>query len=267
MTSLSRNALKLANRTIGRLLPPSLLSRGYHGVPGRIHADDQMLKSDLPADVSHYLHTGLSAVENIAAALQATSSTLADIRALLVLPSGYGRVIRHLVQIIPPERVTACDIDRQAIRFCASEFGVTGLISDSDFRRVHFPQHYDLIFIGSLLTHLPPTACIDLLHSLVPVLAPHGQLVFTTQGITCLEHLDWYGPSFKAAEERYRQSIADTGVAFMPYPGRSSYGITIHTKPYIESLMVAQFPFSVSLVRFAERSWSAHQDVWAYVRL
>jgi hypothetical protein len=226
-----------------------------------------MLKSDSPEHVAHYVSTGLSALENIAASLTLTNRSFADVHAALIFPSGYGRVIRHLVQFIKPERITACDIDRQAVRFCAREFDVTGLISNSTFSRILFPQNYDLIFVGSLLTHLAPAAGIDLLDSLVRVLAPRAQLIFTTQGASCLEHLDWYGPSFKAAEVFYREALTRTGTAFKPYPGRPSYGITIHAKRHVEALIDARFPSLLAPVRFAERGWATHQDVWSYTRL
>src|SRR5437016_12247115 len=46
MRPTTRKALKALNRTIGPLLPAGLLARSYP--EGRIHVDDQMLRSDAP---------------------------------------------------------------------------------------------------------------------------------------------------------------------------------------------------------------------------
>ena len=55
MRPLTLKALKALNRTVGPLLPPGLLARTYP--QGRIHVDDQMLRSEAPEDVRHYFNT------------------------------------------------------------------------------------------------------------------------------------------------------------------------------------------------------------------
>ncbi|MCI0464995.1 MAG: class I SAM-dependent methyltransferase, partial [Gemmataceae bacterium] len=47
--------------------------------------------------------------------------TPADVQACLDLPSGYGRVTRLLAATIPAPRITAADVDREAVRFCRRE--------------------------------------------------------------------------------------------------------------------------------------------------
>ena len=37
---------------------------------------------------------------------------------------GYGRVIRFLVERVPPDRIWASDVAHEAVDFCRSEFGV-----------------------------------------------------------------------------------------------------------------------------------------------
>lgn len=104
---------------------------------------------------AQYVDGGQCALRHIAESLTAAGRTFGDIRSCLDLPSGYGRVLRHLVGAIAPSRITACDADRQAVRFCAREFGVEPFFCDRDPRKLRFTESYDLIFVGSLLTHLP----------------------------------------------------------------------------------------------------------------
>jgi SAM-dependent methyltransferase len=266
MRSATRKVLKAIHRTLGPLLPPRMLAFPRPGIPGLVHVDDQMLRSDSAPDVAHYLSDALSAIENIEASLTLAGRTWDDVRACLDLPCGHGRVTRHLVRRIDPRRVTACDIDRQAVRFCAAEFGVAPLDSKPDLRQVRFPERYDVIFVGSLLTHLPPDDGLRTLEALAGALSPQGQLIFSTQGATCLEHLSWYGDHFRDAEPIFRRQFAEAGVAWVPYPRSSTYGITLHARDRLSDEMVTRFGDTLSLVRFAERGWDDHQDVWSYQR-
>jgi SAM-dependent methyltransferase len=206
-----------------------------------------MLRSEAPDDVRRYVDGGLGAVDYVTAALAQAGTTPAGVVSCLDLPSGYGRVTRHLVRHIAPERITAGDADRQAVRFCVRQFGVRGFECDRDPTRMIFPDRYDLIFVGSLLTHLPEGACLGLLDAVSGALLPGGILVFTTQGESCLRHLAWYGPEFASAEATYRREIRERGMCFVPYrrkrlpslqsPTDRAYGITLHARTYVETAL------------------------------
>jgi cyclopropane fatty-acyl-phospholipid synthase-like methyltransferase len=75
----------------------------------------------------NYLWVGASAAEAIIAALAV--SRLAEVRRILDLPCGHGRVLRHLVKIFPDAVVDACDLDRDGVDFCAVRFGARPIIS------------------------------------------------------------------------------------------------------------------------------------------
>ncbi len=271
MRAFFRGALKGLHRTAGSILPATLLARSYPGVPGRIHVDDLMLRSE--GDAQWYVDGGRSAVHNIAESLCAAGRTFTDIGTCLDMACGYGRVTRHLIREIMPYKITACDADHQAVRFCAREFGVRPLLCDRDPRLLLFPDSYDLIWVGSLLTHLAGAAGVELLGVLAAALTPRGVLVFTTQGDSCLRHLDWYGPEFVAAEEAYHQGLVREGVWFAPYrrkrvasaqsPTDGTYGITLHTERYINAVLSR---LGLALVRFGEREMERHQDVWSAQR-
>jgi SAM-dependent methyltransferase len=126
--------MKVANRTVGSILPPRVLSRRYDRIPGRVHADDQMLKSELPQHLAHYVTDAHSAIENVTQSLATVGRSWSDVAALLDLPCGYGRVTRLLVQQMPAARITACDVDRRAVRFCVAEFHATPRITLASVR-------------------------------------------------------------------------------------------------------------------------------------
>ncbi len=258
--------LRVAHRAAGRLLPSRAFSLRFPEIPGRVHIDDQMLQSHASRHVRHYLEDGLSAIANLEASLQAAGRSFRDVEACLDLPSGYGRVTRHLVGLVGATRVTACDLDRQAVRFCAAEFGVRALRAHRDPGRLAFPDTYDLVFVGSLLTHLTPAAGLRFLQVITTSRRPGGLLVFSTQGESCLEHLDWYGSRFAAAEDVFRDGVRRAGAWFVPYAGTPDYGITIHAHGFLRDALTQAHGAELAPVRFVERGWDRHQDVWTYQR-
>lgn len=221
-----------------------------------------MFTSDEPRHVRHYVEDGLSAVDNIEASLAAAGRSFSDVTSCLDFPSGYGRVIRHLVNRIPPSRISASDIDYEGARFCQAEFGVRTLRSHLDPQRIPF-ERYDLIFVGSLLTHLPASMGFQVLDALRKTLYDGGLLIFTTQGESCLGHLDWYGPRFAAAEAQYVAGLKQFGSWHLPY-GEGSYGVTLHSVPYLREMMSHTHGDALRCIRFSERGWDKHQDVWTY---
>src|SRR4029450_6397039 len=201
-----RKAICAVNRTVGPLLPAGALARRVERIPGRVHIDDQMYRSDATAHVPHYVEDARPGMENLRETLAAANRTWADVRRCLDFASGYGRVTRWLVRELPPARVTAADVDRQAVRFCAFEFRVRPLRVPRGADELRLDGPYDLIFVGSLLTHLPLPACAATLAALVKALELGGLLVFSTQGGSCLAHLDWYGSEFVLAAAAFRES-------------------------------------------------------------
>jgi len=69
---------------------------------------------------------------------------------ILDLPSGHGRVCRMLRAAFPDAHLTVCDLDRDAVDFCAAEFNATPVYSQEDISSVSLDQSFDLIWCGSL---------------------------------------------------------------------------------------------------------------------
>jgi len=261
-----RKALCGVNRTVGRWLPAGALSRTVPGIPGPVHVDDQMYRSDAPEHVRHYVEDARSAMENIEQSLGAVGRSLDDVRSCLDFACGYGRVTRWLVQALGPERVIAADLDRQALRFCSHAFGVSTVRSPCDPARVAIRDSYDVVFVGSLLTHLPASACAATLRALRGIVRPDGLLIFSTQGESCLAHLDWYGPEFVAAADEFRTGVRRDGAAFVPYPGRRDYGIHDPHAPGGGGAGRAGCGAGAQARPLRRARWDRHQDVWSYQR-
>ncbi|HQY05115.1 MAG TPA: class I SAM-dependent methyltransferase [Lacunisphaera sp.] len=104
--------------------------------------------------------------------------------AILDLPCGHGRVLRWLRAHYPYARLTACDLDRSGVDFCAQQFGATPVYSQADLHQLPFTAQFDLIWVGSLVTHLRQDRWLATLDCLVKWTKECGVIVFTTQGRT-----------------------------------------------------------------------------------
>ncbi len=97
--------------------------RQLPGVPGGVHVKDPMLYDESEESIGAYLRAASSAMDNINEGLRLSESSYGQIRSCLDFGCGYGRVLRLLNAVIKSRKITACDVDAEAVRFCAREFG------------------------------------------------------------------------------------------------------------------------------------------------
>ena len=245
-------ALRAGHRAVGERLPP----RPVPGVPGRVHRNDLMLTGRSAAEVEAYVSLGARAVDLLADAV--APARLEDLRDLVDLGCGHGRVLRHLVRRVDPARVTAVDLDASAAAFCAAEFGVRTADAAAGLPPA------DLVWCGSVLTHLDRPVWEALVADAGRALRPGGTLVFSAHGPQALEGLGRELPYVAEALPALRRELAATGAAYLAYPHYSGaqYGLTVHTRPAVEA---AAARAGLLLHRHRERTWAAH-DVYALRR-
>ena len=88
--------------------------------------NDEMFTGDL----DDYIGVAETAIVQIAHAMALTGRT--DCRRILDLPCGHGRVLRALRAVFPDAELVACDINRNAVDFCAAQFGALPVYSTPD---------------------------------------------------------------------------------------------------------------------------------------
>lgn len=253
---------------LGRVLGVRLFSHQYEGVIGRVHVHDAMLTECSAEHISHYIHVGRNAVRNIEEVLKAAGRSFEDIKSCLDMACGSGRVLRVLQTHVPASRITACDVDEEAVRFVASEFGVKTIVSRKDLQNLHLPENYDLIWVGSLFSHLRPETAFPLFERLVGHLQSGGILVFTTHGEWCLNRLPEYGESFASLKEQMRESLEQSGFAYAPYSSEQDcdYGTTLYRSDWLQEHMKSNLGGKIQMVSFSARGWDNHQDVYGFQR-
>jgi SAM-dependent methyltransferase len=258
-----RAARKLRT-SVGRVFPPRQLA----GIPGRIHFNDFMFTNVSDEEIASYRERALNVIGNIEAALAAAGKTFADIDRWLDFGCGYGRVIRFLVERVPPERVFASDVVKEGVDFCRSEFGVDGIYSDTDLTTVRLGS-FDFIYAISVLTHLNERNSPAMLRLLGESLTPGGIVLFTVHGQYSLQNLGLYGAEYEARRGEVTCRVHDRGLAFVPYAFLSGddYGMAWHSREYIERTMREIHGERVRLLMFAPEGLDGHQDVFAFERV
>jgi SAM-dependent methyltransferase len=101
---------------------------------------------------------------------------------LLDFASGYGRVTRFLVRLLPAERIWVSDVYAAGVSFQQRRFGVHGIVSTvrpEDFAAAAGGATFDAILVTSLFTHLPEERFVAWLRVLMSLLAPGGVMAFS----------------------------------------------------------------------------------------
>jgi SAM-dependent methyltransferase len=220
----------------------------------------------MPADdLAGYLATGRSALEVIQ--LAQASARVADFASILDMPSGHGRVLRWLKAAYPQARLSACDILRDGVEYCAATFGATRVHTDGQLPAAAFPSTYDLIWVGSLLTHVDADEWDRLVDLWNELLNPGGLLVVTTHGELVAErmragHLYGYPqPGITRALRAYDHA----GFAFLEqHPEQVDYGITLSHPRWVVDRLTRHADHR--LVFASEARWANHQDVFAVMK-
>lgn len=260
---LLHRAARKARFALGRVVPP----RRYPGIPGRVHFNDFMLDDTSPEGVASYRERALNVLEKIETCLAASGRSFDDVERWLDFGCGYGRVVRFLVDRVPADRITASDVVREGVDFCASEFGVRPLYSDTELAALRLGS-FDFIYAVSVLSHLNERRSLALLRLLGESLRPDGILLVTTHGQWSLEHPETYGDEYVARRAEIARAVEERGTFFLRYRylDGDDYGMAWHTREYVEQAMRDLHGGKVGLLLFEPQGLDGHQDVLAFGR-
>jgi SAM-dependent methyltransferase len=214
-----------------------------------------------PADVMHdegelhrdYFGAGQRALRNVRLALLAAMKS--EVRSILDLPSGHGRVLRVLKAAFPGAALTACDTNRDAVDFCARVMRATPVYSDPDPGKIAIEDRFDLIYCGSLLTHVDERGWDGFLTLFERLLEDRGVLVFTTGGRSFADRISTGRRMFGLPPEDARGMAADygrTGFGYRNWPGNEGYGMAM-AAPWWTCRKLERFP-SLRLLSVTEQT-------------
>jgi SAM-dependent methyltransferase len=233
-----------------------LLSR----VSGKIYFNDTMYDGD----GAHYYKVGLSAIRCIEEAL--AQANLTKVRTILDLPCGSGRVLRFLAQRFPEAEITACEIQRGPVQFCVRTFGAQPAFSSVNLDEVTLAKKFDLIWCGSLATHLNERDIVALFRLFARHQAPGGLVVFTTHGSFAAHRVSRREFDYSIPDdqiERIGRDYTQAGYGFADYNGERNWGVSLTSPEWIRA-RVRELG-GLREVYFQERGWDNHQDVFGFV--
>jgi SAM-dependent methyltransferase len=224
-----------------------------------IHPRDHMWHSG----ADWYFDVGQDALKVIQWAL--AMSWLQRIPArILDLPCGHGRVARFLRAGFPGAELFFCDINEEGAEFCAKTFGGTAIISELELTDVELPRQLDVIWVGSLFTHICRRRTERWLPYLAGYLEDHGILVATFHGAWTVESQKVYPHIHQAVFDKIVSEYESSGYGYAPYPDTRDYGFSI-AKPEI-IMKIASGIGGVRVLAYTERGWANNQDVLVITR-
>jgi SAM-dependent methyltransferase len=256
-------AARSARFALGHLVPP----RRFDGIPGRIHFNDFMFIDSSAEEVASYAERGRNVIALVEETLAAAGRRIEDVERWLDFGCGYGRVLRFLLERVPPERVAASDVIAEGVEFCRSEFGVTALRSQPELASVQLGS-FDFVYAVSVLTHLDERNSVEFLRLVGDCLTGGGIAMFTTHGAWSLAHPEHYGSEYEARAAEIEAAVRERGIFYLPYDFASGdYGMTWHSRGFVEETMAALHGAELQPLLFKPRGLDGHQDVFAYQRV
>ena len=212
-----------------------------------------------------YYTTGRTTIRRVRLAMLQTRKT--EVRRILDFGSGYGRILRQFKAAFPEARLAACDILPEAVDFCAETFGAEPIYAADDPGDTPVEGTFDLIWLGSLFTHLDASRWKSLLDLLERTLEHDGLLLFTTQGrfirdqIAGRTWLDAYGQpiwvNWGVSEEQLDQVVSDYdagGFGYLEWGALDrQYGTSIATPSWVLEQLQTRPGFEI--LGYWERGW------------
>ena len=205
-----------------------------------------------------YYLWGLSALEYVETAMCAAEFE-GKPRTVLDFACGYGRVARMFRAGLPDAAMTVCDLDAKAIEFCARKFDATPVLGHRVAENTQLIGKFDLIWVGSLFSHLAAPRWDGFLQLLSEHLEPGGVLVFTTLGRMQLAEIR--SGEFQVAiadPEALAVMFDEQGFGYQDYVPTSGYGIAV-ARPWWVCRQLLRHP-ELELVMYTERGWFGRQD-------
>ena len=213
----------------------------------------------------HYFGCGRSALRCVRLAVAAAECP--SVTRILDFPCGHGRVLRALAAAYPQAELHVSDLLTAGVDFCVQNLRAVPIPTHVDPARIRLQGPYDVIWVGSLFTHLDAPkwrAFFELFHSSLRV---GGVCVFTTHGRRAAEMIRTQETSYGLADPAsLLPGFGSAGFAYRSYsPADPGYGISLTSASWVlnELGRLAGSRVVLSL----ERGWADHQDVFAWQRV
>jgi SAM-dependent methyltransferase len=226
-----------------------------------VHPSDEMYREAKHwGNPDGYFTIGHSAMGCITVAMVLAGKS--DVSTILDLPCGHGRVMRMLRARWPDARIVACDLLSEGVDFCAAQFRAVPIYSRPNPADIPIYEQFDLIWVGSLLTHLDAPMWKSFLTFFRDHLAQDGLLVFSSAGRYAT--MNPQDPFLLVRDEYLENGFAymdQTNPTCAWHSPRLSpgYGLAAASPSWVLDQLVQISELRV--LAFWERGWNEHQDI------
>ncbi|HSY28933.1 MAG TPA: class I SAM-dependent methyltransferase, partial [Burkholderiaceae bacterium] len=235
-----------------------LLETASLNVSRVISSQDEMMHGKFNTD-EVYMSVGRSALHLAISALIAND--LDAPKTILDLPCGHGREARFFRAAFPTAELYACDVNMDGVNFCSENFGMHPVQSTVDLSKLALPAKFDLIWCGSLLTHLDSARATQLLDKFAEHLNPGGLMLFSSHGRMHANFV--HDKCFKlTSDELFEQIKTDylrLGYGYAEYPGVPQFGLSLTSPAWIFNYVYRRS--DLTLCSFSEKAWHGLHDV------
>ena len=157
-------------------------------------------------------------------------SSIENVKTALDFGCGCGRLLLAAVRRWPQIRWSGSDVDERGIQWCTQHLAGARVLVNSPLPPTPFSDgEFDLIWCGSVFTHLDEDRQDAWLAELVRILAPGGHLLASVHGPDCWDGLP--RPTVRRIRDSgfvYARTAGDEGI----HP--TWYQAAWHTRDYIE---------------------------------
>ena len=139
---------------------------------------------------------------------------------------------------------------------------VDGILSKEDISSLVFPKPFDLIWCGSLVTHLPENLFFDVFELMERSLATDGIALITLHGrYSAILNIRRRAELVKAYSDFFRGGFGYQNYGDMSrYNLQEQYGVSLSLPSYVIAQVERKLP-SLRIISYLERAWDDHQDL------
>jgi SAM-dependent methyltransferase/uncharacterized coiled-coil protein SlyX len=210
---------------------------------------------EYPKSYHSYLSTGLNGFNIIRRIMTSANGNDQLQGKLLDFASGYGRVTRFLAGYYSPEKIYTSDIKPEAVDFQKQHLGVSGFYSSYDPFELNIADKFQVIFVGSLFSHLNTDLYNKWLIQLLSMSEPEGLLIFSVHDMSIY-------PEQTTEDHVYALNNEDAPFGFVEdrITSLENYGVSFTTENYVSELLKTIDP-ELKYRRY-KRGFGGLQDVY-----
>ena len=188
---------------------------------------------------SHKKQYNFNHLQKFESVLNKNGHSLWQFKSILDFACGYGRLSKHLFDLVPDAKIYGCDIQSKLVSLCQRKYPNGHFIANEVAPPLDFEDsHFDFIFSYSAFTHFSETNHAAWLKELARTLKPGGVMLHTIHSFVSLKRTAFFSSE---SLKKYNlsgpvdsfSSYADTYHYVINEPSMPEYGVTIIDKEYV----------------------------------